>query len=99
MYPAAQSTIPGSPPEQIPASVPAHASEAGLDPERLEEARISLEFLYGEVAASWPGFIARPGQYEMMQACLLTFLSAKEPDDLKRTGDNLAQLEAGTGTG
>ncbi|WP_177218966.1 ATP-dependent DNA helicase DinG [Polaromonas sp. OV174] len=79
--------------------VPAHASELGLDPEQLEAARIRLELLYGEVAASWPGFIARPGQYEMMQASLLTFLSAKAPDDEKRNGNNLAQLEAGTGTG
>lgn len=85
--------------KELPAVVPPHASEAGLDPERLEEARISLEFMYEEVAASWPGFVARPGQYEMMQACLLTFLSVKAPEDLKRTGDNLAQLEAGTGTG
>ncbi|UUZ74956.1 Rad3-related DNA helicase-like protein [Polaromonas sp. P1(28)-13] len=35
----------------------------------------------------------------MMQACLLTFLSAKAPDDEDRPGNNLAQLEAGTGTG
>ena len=35
----------------------------------------------------------------MMQACLLTFLSAKAPDDEIRTGNHLAQLEAGTGTG
>ncbi|OGB01361.1 MAG: hypothetical protein A3E79_12075 [Burkholderiales bacterium RIFCSPHIGHO2_12_FULL_61_11] len=65
----------------------------------LETARIRLELLYGEVAASWPGFIARPGQYEMMQACLLAFFSAKAPDDQDRPGNNLAQLEAGTGTG
>jgi len=79
--------------------VPAYASEDGIDPERLEEARVRLELLYGEVAASWPGFVARPGQYEMMQACLLTFLSAKTPEDKNRSGNNLAQLEAGTGTG
>ena len=78
---------------------PAHACERGIDPELLENARIRLELLYGEVAASWPGFIARPGQYEMMQAALLTFLSAKAPDDQERSGRNLAQLEAGTGTG
>jgi ATP-dependent DNA helicase DinG len=82
----------------IPA-IPAHASENGLDPELLETARIRLELLYGEVAADWPGFSARPGQYQMMQACLLTFLSAKASDDQNRTGNNLAQLEAGTGTG
>ena len=81
------------------AVVPAHLSEEGIDPELLETARVRLELLYGEVAAEWPGFGARPGQYEMMQACLLTFLSAKAPDDKNRTGNNLAQLEAGTGTG
>jgi len=35
----------------------------------------------------------------MMQAALLTFLSAKAPADEARSGRNLAQLEAGTGTG
>lgn len=86
-------------PDAPPAAVPAYASERGIDPELLETARIRLELLYGEVAASWPGFIARPGQYQMMQASLLTFLSAKAPDDEDRSGNNLAQLEAGTGTG
>ena len=86
-------------PHDIAPAVPAYASEEGIDPDRLEEARIRLELLYGEVAASWPGFVARPGQYEMMQACLLTFLSAQAPGDSHRTGRNLAQLEAGTGTG
>ena len=79
--------------------LPAYASESGIDPELLETARVRLELLYGEVAADWPGFIARPGQYQMMQACLLTFLSAKAPGDENRIGNNLAQLEAGTGTG
>ena len=86
-------------PVQPPAAVPAHACEQGIDPELLEAARIRLELLYGEVAADWPGFIARPGQYQMMQACLLTFLSARAPEDEERLGRNLAQLEAGTGTG
>ena len=86
-------------PAQSPVAMPAYACERGIDSELLEAARIRLELLYGEVAADWPGFIARPGQYEMMQACLLTFLSAKAPDDEDRTGSNLAQLEAGTGTG
>ena len=90
-------TDPTDPTDQ--ADLPAYACERGIDPERLEAARIRLELLYGEVAASWPGFIARPGQYQMMQAALLTFLSAKAPDDEARTGRNLAQLEAGTGTG
>ena len=77
----------------------AFESEQGIAPELLAKAKERLEFLYGEVATSWPGFIARPGQYQMMQASLLTFLSAKAPDDAVRMGNNLAQLEAGTGTG
>jgi ATP-dependent DNA helicase DinG len=97
MLPALQSPV--SLPDDSPAAVAAYASERGIDPELLETARIRLELLYGEVAASWPGFIARPGQYQMMQASLLTFLSAKAPDDEDRSGNNLAQLEAGTGTG
>jgi ATP-dependent DNA helicase DinG len=83
------------PPAIPPAVVAAYASERGIDLDLLETARIHLELLYGEVAASWPGFIARPGQYKMMQACLLTFFSAKAPRDEDRPGDNLAQLEAG----
>jgi ATP-dependent DNA helicase DinG len=81
------------------AALPAHACERAIDPGLLEAARIRLELLYGAVAAVWPGFIARPGQYQMMQACLLTFLSAKALGDEERPGNNLAQLEAGTGTG
>lgn len=84
---------------ELPAALPNHACEHGIDPDLLEAARIRLELLYGEVAAVWPGFIARPGQYQMMQACLLTFLSAKAPSDEDRPGNHLAQLEAGTGTG
>ncbi len=83
----------------LPAVVPAYACEHGIGAEQLEAARIRLELLYGEVAADWPGFIVRPGQYAMMQACLLTFLSAKTPEDEERSGNHLAQLEAGTGTG
>ena len=86
-------------PVALPAALPAHACEQGIDPEVLEAARIRLELLYGEVAADWPCFIARPGQYQMMQVCLLTFLSAKSPEDEERSGNHLAQLEAGTGTG
>ena len=33
----------------------------------------------------------------MMQACQLTFFSAKAPDENGRQGENLALLEAGTG--
>ena len=82
-----------------PGLTPAYASTQGIDPDLLENARKRLDYLYGEVAKSWPGFSARPGQYQMMHACLLTFLCAKAPDDEDRRGDNLAQLEAGTGTG
>ncbi len=94
-----QSATPAASPADPTPALPAHAREQGIDPELLEAARIRLELLYGELAAAWPGFIARPGQYEMMQACLLTFLSAKPQDDENRSGNNLAQLEAGTGTG
>ena len=86
-------------PAQSSVAIPAHACEHSIDPELLAAARIRMELLYGEVAADWPGFVERPGQYQMMQACLLTLLSAKALDDKDRTGSNLAQLEAGTGTG
>ena len=78
---------------------PAHAATEGIDAALLAKARARLEDLYSEVAKTWPGFIARPGQYQMMQAALLTFLSAKAPAEETRSGRNLAQLEAGTGTG
>jgi len=82
-----------------PQDTPAHDRTQGIDRELLKKARTRLEFLYGKVAKHWPGFIARPGQYQMMHAALLTFLCAKSPDDESRQGNNLAQLEAGTGTG
>ena len=84
---------------EAPGHAPAHTSTQDIDRELLEKARTRLEFLYGEVAKTWPGFIARPGQHQMMHAALLTFLCAKSPDDETRQGNNLAQLEAGTGTG
>ncbi|HMC14218.1 MAG TPA: ATP-dependent DNA helicase DinG [Albitalea sp.] len=84
---------------ESPVDTPAHARTQGIDGKLLEKARTRLEFLYREVAKKWPGFIARPGQYQMMHAALLTFLCAKSPDDETRQGNNLAQLEAGTGTG
>ncbi len=84
---------------QPPGHSLAHSQTQGIDEKLLRKARERLEFLYGEVAKTWPGFIARPGQYQMMQTALLTLLSAKPPQELKRQGDNLAQLEAGTGTG
>ncbi|HAL37650.1 MAG TPA: Rad3-related DNA helicase-like protein, partial [Polaromonas sp.] len=85
--PALEHVPPAIPPAESPVVVPAYASERGIDPDLLETARIRLELLYGEVAADWPGFIARPGQYQMMQAALLTFLSAKAPDNEDRTGN------------
>ena len=95
-----------SPPSQLTPEIapeasqqPAYLQTQGIDPALLAQARERLEFLYAEVATSWPGFIARPGQYQMMHAALLTFLCAKSPDDEARNGDNLAQLEGGTGTG
>ena len=96
------STLPGPAPTESgarPAALAPHASTHGIDPALLETALERLELLYGEVAADWPGFSARPGQHQMMQACLLTFLSAKAPEDKERPGGHLAQLEAGTGTG
>ena len=90
---------PSSEPLQSDGETPAHAKTKGIDPALLEQARVRLEFLYDKVAKSWPGFIARPGQHQMMHAALLTFLCAKAPDDTSRQGNNLAQLEAGTGTG
>ncbi len=99
MQTPASPTVPATGPAQLPAVVPAYACEHGIDAEQLEAARIRLELLYGEVAADWPGFVARPGQYEMMQAFLLTFLSARASEDTDRSGSHLAQLEASTGTG
>jgi len=78
---------------------PAHARTQGIDSALLEKARARLEVLYGKVAKKWPGFIARPGQHQMMQAALLALLCAKPPEDEQRDGNNLALLEAGTGTG
>jgi ATP-dependent DNA helicase DinG len=86
--------LPASPLADFSAALPAYACERGIDPEMLEAACIRLEFLYGEVAADWPGFAERAGQYEMRQACLLTLLLAQTPEDEDRAGANLAQLEA-----
>jgi len=82
-----------------PEGAPDDARTQGIDSKRLVKARTRLDFLYGEVAKSWPGFIARPGQHQLMHEALLTFLCAKAPGDECRRGNNLAQLEAGTGTG
>jgi ATP-dependent DNA helicase DinG len=96
--PAPQRAAPVAAAFGLPEETPAHARTQGIAGELLDKARARLEFLYCEVAKKWPGFIARPGQYQMMHAALLTFLSAKAPADETRQGDNLAQLEAGTGT-
>jgi ATP-dependent DNA helicase DinG len=91
----------GSPAKELdaPGKAAAHASPEGIARELRKKARARLEFLYSEVARTWPGFIARPGQHQLMHAALLTFLCARSPDDERRPGNNLAQLEAGTGTG
>ena len=96
---ATQSNPPVAAAAVATAPVAAHSSTAGIDRKLLDKARARLEALYAAVAKTWPGFIARPGQHQMMHAALLTFLSAKEVDDENRDGSNLAQLEAGTGTG
>ena len=88
-----------SPEPFTPPIAAASPLEAHISPEKLEEARTRLELYYAQVAVAWPGFIARPGQHQMMHAALLTFLCAQSPDDEPRDGRNLAQLEAGTGTG
>jgi ATP-dependent DNA helicase DinG len=64
----ASPAIPVTGPAQLPAVVPAYACEQGIDAEQLEAAHIRLELFYGEVAADWPGFTARPGQYDMKHA-------------------------------
>ena len=84
---------------QDAAEAPMHLRTHGIDVQLLRKAQARLEDLYTEVSKTWPGFAARPGQYQMMQAALLTLLSAKTAQDSVRTGENLAQLEAGTGTG
>ncbi len=85
-------------PESLMQTLP-QAPSPSIDSELLARAQARLEVLYGEVARTWPGFIARPGQHQMMHAALQTFLCAKSPEDERRQGENLAQLEAGTGTG
>lgn len=77
----------------------AHMEIEGIEPALLKSARERLEQLYAQVGEAWPGFIARAGQYQMMHAALLTFLQSKQPEDSERKGNNLAQIEAGTGTG
>ena len=57
----ASPAVPATGPAQLPTVVPTYACEQGIDAEKLEAARVRLELLYGEVAADWPGFIARPG--------------------------------------
>lgn len=72
---------------------------AGIPTEILAKARSDLYDLYSRVVDSWPGFLVREGQFQMMHASLLTFLKAKSVGEGDRTGGNLAQIEAGTGTG
>lgn len=57
-----------------------------------------LEELYGLVKEHWPGFGDRGGQYRMMRTVLATLLHARDPDSTP-DGSNLAEIQAGTGTG
>lgn len=82
-----------------PFESPSASLTDGIDPELLARARGRLDEIYLAVEAAWPGFIARDGQRAMMQTALLTFLSAKTSTGKERDGRNLAQIEAGTGTG
>lgn len=58
-----------------------------------------LDELYSAVVANWPGFIEREGQLTLMQKALEVLLSAKTDTRKCSSGENLAILEAGTGTG
>ncbi|WP_137917060.1 ATP-dependent DNA helicase DinG [Hydrogenophaga sp. 2FB] len=87
-------------PEPFNPEVESSASKSvdGIDEAALGRARKIMGSMYEQVKEKWPGFVARDGQNEMMEAALLTFLSCKEEKDETR-GANLATLEAGTGTG
>jgi len=81
--------------ERIPVE---SGSTQGVDLEVLKKATAILDSLYGKVVQNWAGFIPRDGQIAMMRESLLTFLSSSDPETAPR-GGNLAELEAGTGTG
>lgn len=102
MLPNARPLRLAAPPPSIPFDPAQEAAAAqsvdGIDQGSLERAREIMAGLYEQVKEKWPGFVARDGQNEMMDAALLTFLSFKQ-EDAKTQGENLATLEAGTGTG
>lgn len=96
---AASASAPASPsPLQLPSPSTPSALEKESAQKQFEDATAILESLYDLVKEKWPGFIARDGQRQMMNEALMAFLQAKDADDETR-GENLATLEAGTGTG
>lgn len=70
-----------------------------LNAEALQKAHARLEHIYSAVSTSWPGFIEREGQLDMIQSCLAVLLNAKADGDTNRDGANIGSFEAGTGTG
>lgn len=58
-----------------------------------------LDVLYAAAAAQWPGFVERAGQVQMMRDTLAALLRARIDPAAPCAGENLAALEAGTGTG
>lgn len=76
-------------------------SRATVEPpaEDFEKAKKILDELYEKVKASWPGFIARNGQRQMMDEALAALMCAKRQDSDETQGENIARVEAGTGTG
>lgn len=69
-----------------------------MDREKHAAANAQLRELYQKVQRSWPGFVARAGQLQTMQAVLSTLLRAREGDQ-PADGSNIAAIEAPTGTG
>jgi ATP-dependent DNA helicase DinG len=69
-----------------------------MDREKHAAATARLRELYQKVQRSWPGFVARAGQIQTMQAVLATLLKAREADQ-PADGSNIAAIEAPTGTG
>ena len=67
-------------------------------PARLQASK-RLDELYCAASQQWPGFAERSGQVQMMRECLDSLLSARLDRDAPSKGENLAALEAGTGTG
>lgn len=83
-----------------PGKTPSSAGPALSPPaEEFEKAKRILDDLYDKVKAAWPGFIARVGQRQMMDEALAALMCAKRQDSDETQGENIARVEAGTGTG